>query len=296
MRWRTPMEPRIITADSGVQPAQLAVTFTAADGQTSISGKYHTAPLKIAKAFPLPDELGIIMMDVSPGLMDGDRYELSWEAQAVASVYLTNQSYTKVHPCGQHSAASLTQRFILGERAVVECMMEPVMLYKDAAYKGVTSVELARGAVWMQAEVLCPGRTLRQERFHYRELDNRLHVYYGSELIFAQRQRVLPARQWLDAPGAWQNSTHTGTFYCFSDRVAPEHVERLREALAAALPRREGRKVVTGVSLTDRHGLAVLAVGSSAWELQEALDIAWRTMRMLVLERPPLRLLRKQGG
>lgn len=287
------MEPRIITTDSAGQPGRLSVTLAAAEGETFITGKYHTAPLKIAKAFPLPQQLGIIVMDVSPGLMDGDRYELSWEAQAGANVYLTNQSYTKVHPCQPGSDARLTQRFRLGEGAVVEYMMEPVMLYKDAAYKAETRVELMRGAVWMQAEVLCPGRALRQETFQYRELDSRLQVFYGRELIFAQRQRVLPAAQQLAVPGAWQDCTHTGVFYCFSDRVRPEYAERLREALAAELPRREGRKLVTGVSLTDRHGVAVLAAGNTAWELQEALDIAWRTMRQLMLERPPLRLLRK---
>jgi len=279
--------PIIITPDlHPQQSAQLRARFSYRHGRTVLSEKYHTAPIKIAKTFPLDEQLAAIVMDVSPGLLSGDCYDFVWQAEADTRLYLTNQSYTKVHPCPPEGMARMRQQFELSPGAVVESMMEPLMLYRDAALRNETEVRLSSGAVWMQTEVLCPGRTHRGETFRYRLLDNQMRVFYGEELIFAQRQRVEPGRHDLGAPGAWESMTHTGTFYVFADRIAPNHAGAVREALDELAQR--GEQIVYGVSLTHRHGLAVLAAGRAAWQLQEALELAWDTVRRELLALPPL--------
>ena len=97
-------------------------------------------------------------MDVSPGLLAGDRYELDWKVGADAHLYVTNQSFTKVHPCLELSkGASLSQRFELAPGAIVESMPEPIMLFRDDLVINDTEVKLALGSVWLQAEVLVSG-------------------------------------------------------------------------------------------------------------------------------------------
>ncbi|GGG19648.1 urease accessory protein UreD [Paenibacillus abyssi] len=266
----------------------MRASFALRHGETAITGKYHTAPIKIAKTFPLDGQLGVMMMDVSPGLLAGDGYELSWQAGRDTRLYLTNQSYTKVHPCPDGTSASMKQRFLVDDGAYIENMMEPVMLYKDAAYTNETEVFLGRGSVWMQAEVLSPGRLLRGEKFQYRRYDNRMRVYYEEEMIFAQRQLIEPATQQLDAPGAWEDWSHIGSFYCFSDAIESVHADTLRAALQA-LPERLGQPIKYGVSLTYRHGLAVAVAGHTAWQLQELLQSAWTVMRCELMKLPPIR-------
>ena len=277
----------IITLNSHPsRSAELRATFEDRKGRTVLTEKYHTAPIKIAKTFQLEEQLGAIIMDVSPGLLNGDHYELSWDAGPNTRLYLTNQSYTKVHPCDVGSYTSMRQRFTLAPGAIVESMMEPVMLYKDAAFRNETRVEMSQGSVWMQAEVLCPGRTLRGEVFEYQWMDNRLQVEYEGELIFAQRQRIDPSLHHLQAAGAWEDLTHTGTFYVFSEGIAANHVEAVRAALER-LPLRDER-LTYGVSLTHRHGLALLTAGRAAWHLQEVLETAWTTIRRELIGASPL--------
>jgi urease accessory protein len=235
---------------NAVRTSVLRAAFTSAGGQTRLGSKYHTAPIKIAKAFPLNQQLGVIVMDVSPGLLSGDRYELEWTAAADSHVMITNQSYMKVHPSMPHAGSSMLQRFELAERAVVEHMPEPMMLYKDAALHNETIVRLQPGSVWMQADVLCPGRTLRGERFAYRSCRNELTVHYGDELIYAQRQRIEPQQQILAAPGSWEEMTHTASFYVFSDRVDAGLLARLQETLDSYEAPAE-HQVLAGASLTD---------------------------------------------
>ncbi|MFC5652937.1 urease accessory protein UreD [Paenibacillus solisilvae] len=270
--------------------SNLRASFVNKNGQTLLASKYHTAPIKIAKAFPLNGPVGVIVMDVSPGLLAGDRYELDWRLGADAHLYVTNQSFTKVHPCLELSrGASLSQTFQLAPGAIVESMPEPIMLFKDAVFINDTEVELASGSVWMQAEVLCPGRTLRGEQFVYRAYRNRLKVNYEGQLIFAQNQFILPETQHLSAPGCFDKMTHTGVFYAFSDRITNKHIESVRTALDN-FSTREGHPVLTSISVTHKHGLAVMAAGTAAWSLQEVLRCAWQALRLSLLGMEPLRL------
>ena len=91
------MQP-ITATPSALRSSTLRATFRRKEAGTFIASKYHTAPIKIAKAFPLDGRLGVIVMDVSPGLLDGDRYDFQWNVEDGAHVYMTNQSFTKVHP------------------------------------------------------------------------------------------------------------------------------------------------------------------------------------------------------
>ncbi|MBY9077693.1 urease accessory protein UreD [Paenibacillus sp. HN-1] len=265
----------------------LRASFSLRGGKTEAIERYHTAPVKIAKLFRFPDELGVIVMDSSPGMLGNDRYVMEWEAGQDTRVVLTNQSFTKVHPCEYGQKASMLQRFRLGSGSCIEVMMEPVMLYRDAAYENDTVVELQKGSVWMQGEVLCPGRILRGESFVYRRLDNRLRVYSEGRLIFHQRQVVLPEQQAIEATGSWEDFSHTGTFYVFSDGVTPKLLEDVRQALQKA-PSRLGTEILSCASLTYTQGLVVTGYSKSAWILQELLKEVWSEVRKSLLGLPPL--------
>lgn len=258
--------------------SQLQASFERIGGVTRLAGRYHTSPIKIAKSFALGESAGVLIMDVSPGMLEGDRYELEWRAGRDTHVQLSNQSFLKVHPCPGGGEASVRQSFVLEENAVLEHMPEPVMLYGDASFRADTVVRLAPGSCWMQAEVLCPGRSHRNERFRYRSLDSCLTVYEGQELIYRQRQRVIPGEQLLRAPGCWQDMTHWGTLCLFGAGIDDTFAGKMQEALdeLAPIPNRE---VVSGLSLTWRNGLVVQAAGRSAWTLQRCLEAAWLAAR-----------------
>lgn len=276
---------------NGGRLTRLDVSFEARVDKTCVTAKYHTAPVKIAKTFQYPHELAAIVMDASPGMLAGDRYEFDWKAGAGSRVYLTNQSYTKVHPCQDGNGAVLRQRFKLEEGACVQTMMEPVMLYKDADFTSETEVNLGRGASWMQIEILCPGRHLRKEAFLYRRLSSRLTVRYGGEPIFYSHQLVIPAEHRLTAPGAWEDRTHFGTFYAFSDRITSEHLETVRAALESDVGDKP-QAVIAGASLTYRYGLAVSGGARTAWQLQQKLFAAWSALRLSLDGLPPFQLLK----
>ncbi|WNQ09516.1 urease accessory protein UreD [Paenibacillus aurantius] len=281
----------------------LSAVFCHMEGQTRLAGKHHQYPLKIAKPFPLEDgQLGVYVMDASPGILAGDRYVMDWRVGEGAQVLITNQSYTKVHPARKSPneealPSSQIQTFALGRNSCVEYMPEPLMLYGDAVFESRTEVTMEEGAVLLFSDVVTPGRTLRGEVFRFEKYRSSFSVNYAGELIYSSRQQLEPGRRRADRLGSWGRYTHTGSLYVFSDRVDASFVEGLRQALEHGadtlrieVPPEEDvpRPLDYGISQTYKHGLVLSAMGSRSYEIQGLLDLAWGFVRRELLGRPPL--------
>lgn len=274
---------------------EIKAEFAVRSGLTQLVHKYHASPLKIAKTFRYEnetllqdahpvDQLGVYMMDCSPGLMSRDHYEINVRLGEGARVFLTNQSFTKVLPSEVGHGSTQRQTLHLEADALLEYMPEPLMLYKDASLVTEMDVHLSPGSALIFSDVCCPGRTQRGEIFQYTRYMNRMKVWHDKELIFYQNQRIEPQNMQLSAPGCWERETHLGNLYIFSDRLKQLHLEKVLESLEKL----EGVEVRIGASLTHKYGLIVTVMGRHAWELQLALTKAWHDIRRSLLALTPL--------
>ncbi|MBV9868925.1 MAG: urease accessory protein UreD [Abitibacteriaceae bacterium] len=242
---------------------RITANFECVRGETQLRESYCAAPLKIAKTFPLQDgQIGLCIMDSSPGLLTGDSYQLAWCLDAGARVFLTNQAYTKVHPSlvtGSYQA----QHIKLKPGALLEYMPEPVMLYRDAALHSECNVQLDPGSTLLLSEILCAGRVSRNEIFQFRAYESLLRVHYAGNLIFHNRTHFYPATQNLRTLAAWHNCTHWGNCYLFSAQIRECHVEAIRQVTA------QYPQLLSGVSFTHQHDVAVSVLGHRAWDIQQ---------------------------
>ena len=274
----------------GIRHAELRAEVGLLNGSSELVSRFHTSPLKIAKAFKLGSQLAVVQMDGSPGMLAGDRYTFDWRLEENARLYATNQAFTRIHPSGDGDQR-LVQRFELGRGAVFEWMPEPLMLFRGARLIAETELSLAPGSICMMSEVVSPGRISRGESFAYALYDSRLSVRLDGELIHYQRQRWEPDRLPIESSGCFGDATHIGTFYVFSDRADAEKAARLRDWLSgeAAV---DSLGVIWGVAHTAMHGIVVQAAGGAAWRLERLLRTAWDGAREILLGEPPLLLLR----
>jgi urease accessory protein len=258
--------------------AELEAIFAFAGDRTELQHKFHKSPLKIAKTFARADQqLGVCIMDCSPGMMAGDKYRLNWRLLPECDVFITNQSYTKVHPSAERPAYQL-QTFYVEKGARLEYRPEPIMLYKEASFRADTEIRLEDESIFFATEIVCPGRVLRNEVFQYVRYDSRLQVFYNNQLIYYNRQNVEPDSQKVGfcRLGSWESNTHQGMFYIFSDQIKQEHVKPIHELLEK-YPELHG-----GVSLTYKHGLIISVLGKSVWELQQLLNDVWLVMKSIL--------------
>ncbi|WP_213411100.1 urease accessory protein UreD [Xylanibacillus composti] len=297
-----------IPAAPGVR-GKLTGRFACKNKRTFLADRYHQAPLKISKTFPMEEggQLAVYMMDASPGMLDGDRYDISMELEAGASVYLTNQSFTKIHPASG-AGSRLTQHFQLGAGSLLEFFPEPMIPYARSRIDTHTRIELEEDAVLLFGDVVTPGRTHRNELFQYGLVDSKVEIFRNGRLTVWDRFLLQPAVHDVRGLAAFGSYTHMASMWILAPRADELLLERIREELGLAekapdfdLPGPSaksgeaisaaesepsatcrlpgGAACLTGASMTADRGIVIRVLGHNVWQLQHQLFTARRAAR-----------------
>ena len=172
---------------------RLAVGFDLRDGRTELVHLACQPPLQALRAIRRGAAAELVVATLGPGLMGGDRYEVTVEAGAGAQVVVTSQSANRVLPARGGAGVSVAVRLVVGAGAVLEWLPLPTILQAGARYRQDVRVELTEGARAVLMDVLVPGRLAMGERLAFEELDARLVVHGpGGELLVAERQWLRP--------------------------------------------------------------------------------------------------------
>jgi len=225
------------------------------------------------------------MMDVSPGLMDGDRYDVEIGLEPGSHVVLTNQSFTKVHP-SVHIGAATNYRLRIGPGAILEYMPEPTIPYAGSRLDAFTQFKLSEGASLLCADITTPGRTHRGEQFQYSRLSAVTEILRGGQLVGYDHIQLIPSVHRFLSIGAFEHYTHHGVFWIFSGQAD----DRLLEQIRAALPPQPSDSLLCGASLAAEQGIIVRMLGRSAWELQAVCSDIWAICRGHLWGYPPCNL------
>lgn len=296
------------TGPNGVS-SKLRASLRLRGGRTVLDDVYGTSPLKVAKTFPValvaasPAAAGgsgaggtglsapsgvavsgaaVTVMDVSPGLMDGDNYTLEWDIGEGCAVAVTTQSYAKAHP-SPHIGARQRTRIRVGKRASLVYAPLPTMLYADAALCAELHAELDEGASLLLLDTWCAGRVHYGETHRFRSYTGDVRIVSAGRLAAMSRLRLVPGEQTFRAPGVLEQYTHCGTLYGFGPFADGAAVE----AALDCEPVRGGASLLAGASLAARDGLVASVLGHSAWEVHGALLAMARTIAHIAGSRLP---------
>ena len=233
--------------------AYVKAAFAASDGRTRMERIEQNAPLKIARTFDLNGgALGVCIMDASPGMLAGDRYQFDFAVAADARVAVTTQGFTRVHP-SRDNPCELQTRLQVGDGATLQWFPEPLMLYAGADLRAQTTVELAPTATFLGADIWCAGRIGRGESWEFARHRSRWNINRAGAPLYASSVDIEPANFDAKQIGAWNGWTHSGNFWALYAANA-ELDERLCEAFWQII---EEQTVYAGAS--------VLAAGGVVW-------------------------------
>lgn len=257
------------------------------DGKSVLVDRYHESPLKITKTFgePATNGLILIMMDVSPGLMDGDHYNVTIDLEEHSHLIVTNQSFTKVHPA-LVDGAKTDYQFNIGEDAILEYMPEPTIPYKDSILHASTTFHLEAGASLLYCEITTPGRTHRDEIFQYKHYSAMTEVNRNGSRIAYDHYQLIPAFHRHQEVGALEHYTHQAVFWIFS----PQANDGLLQLIRELFPSFADSRILAGASLAREKGIIVRMLGLSVWELQRACNQIWDMCRKVLWSYPPCQL------
>ncbi|GIP15937.1 urease accessory protein UreD [Paenibacillus montaniterrae] len=257
------------------------------DQKSVLTERYHQTPLKITKTFrePESDALMLYMMDVSPGLMEGDQYELRIKQEEQTHLVLTNQSFTKIHPALMNGA-SVNAKFELGKGARLEYMPEPTIPYKDSIFQGRNQFYLSEDASLIFVEITTPGRTHRDEKFQFTKCATTTEIYMEGQLVACDSFCLIPQRHPHALIGVLEHYTHQAMMWIFSPQAKDELLQIIRLELEAC----DQTKLLAAASLASRGGIVVRMLGSTVWELQQLTQRLWNLSRSRLWQLSPCNL------
>ncbi|PZO54479.1 MAG: urease accessory protein [Phormidesmis priestleyi] len=179
----------------------LRVARSATDHCSFMAYQYARYPFRLSNNLRLdPTDLRRVyayIMNASPGILSGDNLHLSVEVGAEASLYLTDQSATKVHSQSavqQESGASaeINWKIKVGCGGYFEFMPEPIILFKSAALTQRMEITLHSQAQMVLSEIVVPGRMARGEFYDFEQFQSRLRIQNPEgDLLFVDNLNVL---------------------------------------------------------------------------------------------------------
>jgi len=138
---------------------KLDLSFEVREGKTYLSKQFVSSPLKIIRPFDLGDGRVLLqIVNVGPGVMAGDDFDISITLKAGAKVVLLNQSATKLHSMSLGESARQDINIHVEDGAELEYYPGLTIPFKETVFLQTTTVHLATTAKFAFVENWSMGR------------------------------------------------------------------------------------------------------------------------------------------
>lgn len=179
----------------------MRVARSAVDHRSFMAYQYARYPFRLSNNLRLdpadPHRVYAYIMNASPGILSGDNLHLGVEVGAEASLYLTDQSATKVHSQSavqreSGASAQVTWEVKVGCGGYFEYIPEPIILFKSAALTQRMQITLQAQAQMVLSEIIVPGRMASGEFYDFEQFQSRLRMQSpDGDLLFVDNLHVL---------------------------------------------------------------------------------------------------------
>lgn len=172
---------------------RLRLVFGERHGRTFLAEQFVRAPLRILRPFELAGGRVLLqILQVGPGVMGGDRYDLDMVVESGAKVVLVQPSATKLHTMA--AGVKAEQRITLRVESGGELEYYPGLTipYRDAEFVQRTCVRLASDARFAMLERWSAGRVAHGEAFAFRRLSSQVRVACAGKPTYADRLELTP--------------------------------------------------------------------------------------------------------
>ena len=251
-------------------------------------------PLSVSPVFRLEEDgtttssqrAYLYRMNTSPGLLAHDALKISLRLASGSQLYLADQSATKVHAMPEKgpeesAQATVDYQIELGDRATLEFLPEPLILFTDSALKQQTNITIHPTAGLSLGEIVLPGRLARGESYQFRQYFSRLRVSDPQgRLWFAESMKLLGKENRFVQSSLFASGPVLGTLVL----ILPEAIATPQNLakLSAQIDALESSSLDLASSvLPENRGLFIRAIAQTTREMQSGFKAAVNCVRTL---------------
>jgi urease accessory protein len=267
----------------------LELSFREAGGRTVLEHRRFAHPLQALVPFYATDgTLCMLMLNISGGMVGGDRLTTKIDLGANAHAVLTTASAAKAYRTIGPPAAQLS-RITLETNATLEYLPDHLIPHAGALVEQSIQVEMASGSRAILYDAMAAGRVGRGERWQFRSIRSDIAITTDGRPLYLSRSLVSPQTQPLDQLGWMENANYLGTMIVVANEA--RNWQPLVNAFHAAMQEIQG--VRGGASALARGGCLARFTSMTADGLNRTALKLWAIARLELTGREgfPLRKL-----
>jgi urease accessory protein len=246
--------------------AQLRIKTHCTDGITRQGKTYFTPPFKVANITEDKNSkwLHLMIMNSSPGILDGDDYEISVELEKGSSLQLHSQSYQRLFQmkkCAiQHSVIRLE------ENCSFTCIPHPCVPHEHSSFKTTNKIFLSANCNLIWGEVLTCGRKLNGEVFRFNSYHTITEIFKEKRLLLKENLLMQPSLVDPKKIGQLEGYTHQASFiYLPAMGVKADRMDALHDWLT------EQPDIIFGITQAGENGMVIRILGNGAESLHQCM-------------------------
>lgn len=245
----------------------LTITSGYKNGRSFLKDSFFTRPFKIANVgvHKKDPALYLMVMSSSPGILDGDHYEIDIRVEPHSQLQLQSQSYQRLFNMQQ--GALQHQRIFLEEHSVFSYVQHPVVPHENAIFKTKTIIRLEDNCHLTFGEVITCGRKHSGEVFRFTKFHSITEIRHSGKLILKDNLLLQPQLLPMQAMGQMEGYTHQATLLhvntgAYDMASLPDRLHILLEA---------EQDIALGISCNGMSSIVLRILGNGGEQLYNCL-------------------------
>lgn len=238
------------------------------NNKTYLEKGYCTQPFKIVNITEdkTKGDLKLMLMNASPGILDGDAYDIKIALSECSFLELQTQSYQRLFTMKNKA----TQHFEahLAENATFIYMPHPLVPHELSNFTTKNKIYLNKDCTLLWSDILTCGRKLNGEIFKFTKLHSLTEIYFNNRLTIKENLFLEPNLINLNSIGQLENYSHQATLIYLKEDI---NINAISESINAYLIKQID--IVFGISETPINGLIVRILGQKAEQLFDCLKM-----------------------
>jgi urease accessory protein len=248
--------------------AELHIQVADRDGCSYLKKAFFTTPFKVANITEdkSAQQLHLTLMSSSPGILDGDEYNLKIEVEENCSLQLHTQGYQRIFHMKQGSGATQQLNVHVANNSAFCYVPHPSVPHEQSGFTAHNNFYLSSNTLFIFGEVLTCGRKLNGEAFLFSKYHSITKIFFNNKLLIKENLLVQPALINVHAIGQLEGYTHQASMIYLQPGVDCKALQTtITELLSIE------KNIETGITAAPANGLIIRLLGQGAEQLYNCL-------------------------
>lgn len=248
---------------------ELKISTGIVEGYHRLIDQYFTVPfglLRFGARTPSDPWLRYMIRSNSPGVLNGDFYDMQFTIADNTSLGLETQAYQRIYEMIDGGKAFQEVKVKVGENALFHYIPHPTVPHKNSNFSTKNIINLKKSSKLIWGEVITCGRKLYGEVFEFKRLMSHTEIFVDDELIFKDKILFEPKVTDINALGQLEGYTHQATLFTYQNEISEDEMyEFLLESV------KDQEEIEFGLSTTLMDAVVIRIVGNSGEQLYKIL-------------------------